>query len=259
VPGLNVLVPLHVDSMRDPYLLNLFCCKASRADALAARGLLLRPSDLSGASVSLEPQMRGTEQNVSHGWRRTLAHLPYAAPFATKWEETEATAGSTEAIRALSLYSRSRDSSVSLANRFCALESSFSTLKALCAREPTRLRLASFARVAHDFGERAMSVNALTLLLSNVRESGVDPSEPFLPPLERFDLIAPDPSPAHWLVAAVLEQLERRERFSSFYAGPDARERLEDIHALGLGSPEMARRLDLVRRRFGGLRLAQNA
>jgi hypothetical protein len=47
-----------------------------------------------------------------------------------------------------------------------------------------------------------------------------------------------------------LEQLERRERFSSFYAGPSARERLEDIRALGHGSPEMERRLDLVRKRF---------
>jgi hypothetical protein len=62
-----------------------------------------------------------------------------------------------------------------------------------------------------------------------------------------------------WLVAAVLEQLERRERFSSFYAGPNALERLEDIHALGLGSPEMTRRLDLVRRRFRGERPTDNA
>jgi hypothetical protein len=87
-------------------------------------------------------------------------------------------------------------------------------------------------------------------LLSYVRHAGVDTSEPFLPPQERFDSISFGEEPARWLVAAVLEQLERRERFSSFYAGTSARERLEDIHALGYGSPEMGRRLDLVRQRF---------
>ena len=55
VPGLNVLVPLHHDAIRDPYLLNLFCCKARRADVLAAQGFLLRSSDLSGAVASPEP------------------------------------------------------------------------------------------------------------------------------------------------------------------------------------------------------------
>ncbi len=50
-----------------------------------------------------------------------------------------------------------------------------------------------------------------------------------------------------WVQGAVLEQLERRERFSSFYVGPRALGRLEFIHALGFGSPEMERRLELVR------------
>jgi FkbM family methyltransferase len=251
VPGLSILVPLHLESTGNPYLLNLFCCKASRADALAAEGLLLRPSDLSGAGISLELHTPESERNASHHWRRALAHLPYAAPFASQWGEAEAAGGSAEVIRALTLYARSRDPDESLVSRFCALEASFSALKALCVREPTRLRLASLARTAHDLGERAMSVNALTSLLAQIREIGIDASEPFLAPLERFDSIVPDADPARWLVAAVLEQLEQRERFSSFYAGPNARERLEDIHALGLGSAEMARRLDLVRRRFG--------
>jgi hypothetical protein len=104
-----------------------------------------------------------------------------------------------------------------------------------------------------------MSVNALKSLLAYIHGNGVDVSEPFLAPLERFDSIVPDADPVRWLVAGVLEQLELRERFSSFYAGPEARERLEDIHALGLGSPEMARRLDLVRRRIAGQRAAWGA
>ncbi len=86
VPGLNVLVPLQADAVREPYLLNLFCCKAGRADALAAQGLLLRSSDLSGAAIPPEPRPPGSDR---HHWRRALA-LPYAAPFASRWEEAEA-------------------------------------------------------------------------------------------------------------------------------------------------------------------------
>jgi hypothetical protein len=91
-------------------------------------------------------------------------------------------------------------------------------------------------------------VHALTQLLESIRQTGtVDRSEPFLAPLERFDSIAPGEALGNWILAAVLEQLEQRERLSSFYAGAGALERLEVIHALGFGSPGMERRLELVR------------
>jgi hypothetical protein len=110
------------------------------------------------------------------------------------------------------------------------------------------LRLASLARVANDFGERAVAVDALARLSESIRQTGaVDPNEPFLAPLERFDFIAPREAFGNWILGGVLEQLERRERFSSFYAGPAALGRLEAIHGLGFGSPEMERRLELVR------------
>jgi hypothetical protein len=143
---------------------------------------------------------------------------------------------------------------MSPSDRFRALKAGYTALKAVCEREPKPLRLSSPARVARHYGERAASVNALAQLLGYIRHARVDTSEPFLPPLERFESISIGEEPARWLVAAVLEQLERRERFSSFYAGPTARERLEDIHALGHGSPEMERRLDLVRQRFDNRR-----
>jgi hypothetical protein len=256
---LNVLVPFHGESPYDAYLLNLFCCKASHADRLAARGLLLRSSDLSDAGASLGSKVPEKDADVCHHWRRALAQLPYAASFASAWEQAETTGSSADVIRALSLYVRSRDPGVSPSNRFRALEASFLTLKELCARDPTRLRLASLARTAHDLGERAVAVNALTQLLAYIHQNGVDPNEPFLAPLERFESMAPEPNAAHWLVAAVLEQLEHRERFSSFYAGPNARQRLEDIRELGLGSPEMTRRLSLVRLRFSREQPTRNA
>jgi hypothetical protein len=244
-PGLNLLVPFDAELPPDSYLLNLFCCNAVRAGRLSARGLLLRPGDLTGGSQS--PGTR-TGLGAKYNWRHALAHLPYAVPLVSAWEMVEDAGDSADVQEALSFFARSRDAALAMAERFRALEASFLQLSALCKRDPSHLRLASLARVAHDYGQRAVVVNALTQLLESIRLTGtVDRSEPFLAPLERFDTIAPGEALGNWVLAAVLEQLEQRERLSSFYAGAGALERLEAIHALGFGSPAMERRLELVR------------
>jgi len=250
LPGLNLLVPFDAESPPDPYLLNLFCCNSARADLLAARGVLLRPTDLVGVGESFGA--------ARHHWRHALAHMPYAAPLASVWGMAEEAGESADVHQALSCFARSRDAALSMMERFRALEASFLQFKEICRLEPSRLRLASLARVAHDFGERAAAVHALTQLVESIRlNGGVDPNEPFLAPLERFDSIAPGEALGSWIVGAILEQLEKRERYSSFYADPSALDRLEAIHALGFGSPEMERRLDLIRLRIDRARAAK--
>jgi FkbM family methyltransferase len=253
VPGLNLLVPFDAGSPPDPYLLNLFCCKATCADRLAARGFLLRASDISGTGAFVDMNSGSGGAGVRYHWSDALAHLPYAALLSSAWKAAEEAGDSTGVIGALWFYARSRDAVLSPSDRFRALKASYLALKSECEREPVRLRLASLARVAHDYGARAVSVNALRQLLEYIRQTGVDPNEPFLPPSERFESI-PGAEVVPWLVAAVLEQLEKREYYSTFYVGAAALERLEDIHELGFGSPEMERRLDLVRRRIDHVR-----
>ena len=188
------------------------------------------------------------EVGAKYHWRHALAHMAYAAPLAPVWEMAETAGESAGVHQALSFYARSRDASLSMVERFRALEASFLQLNALCEREPVRLRLASLARVANDYGERSVAVKALTRLLESIRHTrAADPDEPFLAPLQQFDSIVPGETVGNWILGAVLEQLERRERYSSFYAGPSALLRLEAIHTLGFGSPEMGRRLELVR------------
>jgi hypothetical protein len=245
LPGLNLLVPFDAGSPPDSYLLNLFCCNAVCADRLSGRGILLRSGDLADGTKSLGTS---TSLGSNYHWRQALAHLAYAVPLLTVWEKAEGTGDGADVRQALAFYARSRDAALTMAERFRALEASFLQFKALCEREPSHLRLASLARVAHDYGQRAVVVNALTQLLESIRLTGTaDRNEPFLAPLERFDSIAPGEALGNWVLAAVLEQLEQRERLSSFYAGAGALERLEAIHALGFGSPGMERRLELVR------------
>jgi FkbM family methyltransferase len=256
LPGLNLLVPFDAESAPDSYLLNLFCCKAARADQLAARGVLLRAADLAGGGESLGRSRN--EAGAGYHWRHALAHMPYAAPLASVWAMVEDAGESADVLQALSFYARSRDVALSMADRFRSLEAGFLQLRAVCGRDPSRLRLASLARIADDYGERTVAVNALTQLSESIRRTGVvDANEPFLAPLERFDSIAPGETLGKWIFGAVLEQLEQRERFSSFYAGPGARDRLEAIRSLGFGSPAMERRLDLVRLRIDRARAAK--
>jgi len=154
---------------------------------------------------------------------------------------------------ALSFYAVSRDSSLSSTERFGALEASFNLLKILCERQPSCLRLASMARVARDYGARSLAVNALQQLTNAIQKHNqVDPSEPFLAPGERFDSVPPlGVAVGNWVLAAVLEEIERLGSFSSFYTGASARQRLETIRKLGFGSAEMERRLRLLQKRFG--------
>ena len=134
------------------------------------------------------------------------------------------------------------------------MNASFTLLTSICERQPDHLRLASLARVAADYGARAVSVNALQQLATAVfQKTPLSLDEPFLAPGERFDSIPPGEAFVNWLLASVLEQLERLGAYSSFYTGNATRQRLELIKNLGFSSPEMERRLHLVKTRFGGV------
>lgn len=114
------------------------------------------------------------------------------------------------------------------------------------------MRLASLARVARDFGNRACAVEALQRLLDGIiSRNTLAFNEPFLAPVDRFDLIPVGPSISNWMLAAVLEAIERLGSYSSYYTGTSALPRLKRIRDLGFGSAEMDRRLSLVQRRFG--------
>ncbi len=248
VPGLNLLIPFDTVSVPDGYLLNLFCCKYDCADLLADAGFLLTsvPQELT-ASPSTPEQM-----HASHGWRQTLAHLAYGSELAAQWEQGMAQGGSVELTQALTCYAVSQDTALSAEKRFTALGRSFSLLKVLCEGQPVSLRWASLARVARDYGARAVAVAALNQLAQHlVAGNPINHGEPFLAPNRRFDSIPIGGQGFNWILASVLEEFENLSAYSSFYSGESARRRLEMIRDLGMGSDEMARRLNLLQRRFG--------
>lgn len=254
VPGLNLLVPFEAEAPVDGYLLNVFCCKSDQAQRLVAQGFLLdsAPSLLVSEPEGFEDISRKVKNCGAYGWRDTVAKLPYGGQLASLWEKTVAAGNSSEVEEALSCYAFCRDPSQSSADRFRALTASFKMFESLSKRRPSRLRYASLARVTQDYGARAIAVNALQHLSSEIlQHNRVDPSEPFLAPSDRFDSIDPREAIGNWILAAVLEDLESLTHYSSFYTGQSARQRLERIDELGFGSAEMGRRLRLLERRFG--------
>jgi FkbM family methyltransferase len=245
VPGLDVLVPFDAGALPDGFLLNLFCCKPDRAAILAGRGFLLRQP---ARDLQDDGDLTGCR------WRDTLRVLPYGAVLDALWEQTTTDEDHDDVEQALAFYARSRDSLLSKKNRFAALENSFNRFSTLCARSPSHLRLASLARVARDYGARAVAVASLHQQARTIIESGgVQLNEPFLAPGERFDTLPPGDALGRWVLAGVLEEVERLSAHSSYYSDGSNRERLHLIRDLGFGSAEMERRLSLLQQRHGAV------
>lgn len=250
VPKLNLLVPFDATSTLDPYQLNLFCCKPDRAERLVADGFLLDVALTTEQDYRQYFSEKLKDQN-GYDWQQTIAKLPYGIQLSNHWNQLVISENTAKVYQALSLYALSQDASLSSTERFNALELSFKLLNNVCEREPVYLRLASLARVARDYGARSTAVNALQRLINIFfQHNNMDVNEPFLAPAERFDSLCPNEALGNWVLAAVLEEYERLEYFSSFYSGILSQRHLEIIHNLGFGSEEMARRLLLLQKRF---------
>jgi FkbM family methyltransferase len=251
VPGLDLLVPFDSGQPSDGYLLNLFACKADCAERIASRGYLLTAWPAQAPPEARAPGMRATPDR--YDWQQALGDLPYAAALCPRWRQTMEAGESADVAEALRLYALSRDAAQAPGARFSALDESLALLKATVEQAPRFLRLASLARVAQDHGSRAVAVEALRRLTSDIVQGRpLDPGEPFLAPAARFDTLAPGAEVGNWVLAATLEEWERLQAYSSYYTADASRQRLEAIASLGFASDEMLRRLRLVRARFGG-------
>lgn len=248
VPGLGVLVPFDAGWEGAPSLLNLFCCRGDRAEALAHRGLLLRPADVAAADgIDL---LGKWNVGARLDWPTSMAAFPYVRSFAPAWRRAAVSKQRGQVERALALFALSRSAEAPLAERHAALCRSRDLLAKAASGPPEFMRLSSLARVSRALGMREAAVLALRQLAqrSDAR-GGLDLTEPFLAACERFESIPPGSTPANWALAGVAEELELVSALSSFYLGPAALPRLQLIQSLGFASMEMGRRLHLVNAR----------
>jgi protein O-GlcNAc transferase len=246
VPGLPALVPFASSAGVDGYQLNLFAAKPDRVAALAAAGWLVDEE-----LESEPPDGAFTPATLVGEAMARLEGLPYGQALAERWRGAGQTPEATRHQEAIAAWTASQTLTLPLSERLAALRRSVGWLGELCQTEASAGRLASLARVAMDLGERERAVTALGQLVDQLqREGEAALREPFLAPHPAYDAIDPRGRLTDWLESAALEALESFSSFSSFFTGASALPRLQRLSALGLATPAMDRRRQLVQARF---------
>jgi len=254
VVGLQILVPFDIDSPYDPSLLNLFCCKPDCADGLETRNILTQdvPDTSAKRDHCVQAAWDRLDRDRTQFLRDYFAALPYAQKLLPAWENAAKSPEYQEVEEPLAAYVLSLSTDLSARERFAALESSYLQFKSLTNKQPSRMRLASFARIAEAYGARTVALSALNQLGALIKQTqGADLSEPFITPAPRFDLIDPGQEMHNWVISSVLEGMERNSGYSSYNTGKRALGRLENLCRLGFSGEEMPRRLALIKKRFG--------
>jgi FkbM family methyltransferase len=243
-PGPGVLIPFGPGDEPDAFLLNLFACKPDRSARLRDAGVLVeRRAD--GDTPATTPLAR-------HHWTQALAGLPYGRLLSPQWSARVVDPSAAALDRALALHACSVDPTLDATTRLSALSTSYRLLREACASRPPGVCLSSLGRVAAELGERQVAVDSFETLIQHLLEQGsFDPSEPFLAPRSRFDLLDPQGKLGDWFVAGLLEARETLGAYSTYYTGGSTLPRLQEIIRLGFASPEMKRRLRLVTTVFG--------
>lgn len=240
VPGLNVLAPVNRSEL-DSFQLNLFACRQSRAEALAAEDRLTPVDAASPASP---------EENA---WEGFLQTAPYAGNFARLWPEragVNASSGTRLYFDGLSSYAHCRDLRRSASERLSWLRRAFGRVQLAIEQQDTLPRAITRARIAWDLGLREVAAHGLHQAAMRLRGDGVgagEEREPFLAPSLRYEKLAAVAALPEWLECAVLEQFEKARAHSSLYGGENTLAVLEPVFARSFRSPESERRRQLRR------------
>jgi FkbM family methyltransferase len=238
LPGALMLCPFDAGAI-DGYQLNVFACKADRAERLKRDGLLAR-------------EARPPAGTASHtAWSRYAASAPYARELRSGWRSKAGFFAPTDAqayFAGLAAYAEYRNADKSTDERLGSLHEAFQSLGEAMAGEDRLARLLSYARVAADMGRRELAVKALARAHARLAEEGADAlREPFLAPSTRYEMLEPAERAAEWLLCGVTEQLEKLRGFSSVFMESTSLGLIQPILGLSFSSAEMQRRWQLVR------------
>jgi hypothetical protein len=200
--------------------------------------------------------MREANNLTIGNFSRYASTLPYSNGLIEDWHFKSDDIDGRRILEALNLYVSSKDPTNTISSRFSTILSAYILLKEVCDRAPSFLRLFSLARVANELGSREEALLALHRLLNAIQLDGKYPlglNEPFLAPIAYFEYVPiKNNDTKNWVLAAMLETLEKLLSHSSCYAEvDDMLLRLRIIRSLGYGSEEMYRRMKLVEKIHG--------
>lgn len=246
IPGLNILVPFSISENIDNFQLNLFCCKNDRSNMLRKMNMLVTDSG------KLIP-----ENNLQHSqWLHDIANMPFAKDIWPNIKDSDFLKKGKNTARyhkALEFYMLSTNKNYTISERYSALINTYNMLNDLAVGATNIAHLCMLTRVAGELGYREHAVSTLgTLLIETKDNQNIVFNEPFLPIVKRFEHIPVKQQPQNWLLASLFEYRELRKNFSSFYSNKYVSlTNLEMVKNLGYHSPEIERRIQLLRMRTG--------
>lgn len=232
VPGLGALVPFDRERI-DPYLLNVFACKADRAARLCERGLLCHGDESVAPLVSLDelkPRLRA---------------IPALSGIAAEVEGTIDRAAADDASVSLLLHGlAAADRAIALPARAAALSAAAAAAGRIAASEPGFFRALGAARVLRAWGDRRKAATLVcTLLPAVLSGAALAIDAPFLPPLAEYDgWAAPT---GQWVSASVIEAAALWTSFGIYWGEPFAVPAAEILARYGRSGPRLERRRQL--------------
>ncbi|NTV13735.1 MAG: FkbM family methyltransferase [Desulfobulbaceae bacterium] len=238
IPGLNILVPFDHTEPFDEYLLNLFCCKQDKATILASEGVIVN------------------NWNKTESSHNTIVIEDYSSKLSFWKHLTEDSIvdgnESTEYIDILAAYILAHSESTSASDRVGYLMTALDSLNNMLENGEYRIeRLATFARIAFDAGERYLGVSILSHLIERYGLNlDFEITEPFFPVSSRYDSIPPNNNIKEWLFSSILEQYTTKHTFSSYFTRHQALPQLAMLSNLGFMDEDMRRREAMIKSCF---------
>ena len=229
VPGLGILTHFDPTQAADDFLINLFAATPERQRILAERGLLA-PEDVPA------------EATTPGAWKTHRNELECNTPFQDDWGD----GGPVGAV--LDHYAAAHDPARGPGDRVVQLARAAVGMAQLWETEDTPWRRMTLARLLMELGSRSRAAALLGTTCEKLLAGDPgNPPEPFLPPHPRYDHMPVPDRVQPWAAAACIEAFERARAFSTYFSGTPALGLLDLFGALGLPSPQMARRRQLLR------------
>lgn len=232
VPELGVLTPFEKDQA-DPYLLNLFACKADRAERLAARGLLRTSSPDEEAIAGV--------QDVAAAIRAIPALAPHVAFFESWLAKAPA---QDPYLLLLRRWACASNPALPVGVRCAALEAAAQLARSVISGPAGLARCLTAARVLRAWGQRGLAVSLVNQILPAVlRGADLTIDAPLFPPLAGYETWTKDT--AGWVKAGVIESAALWSTYASYWEEPTQKPAAELLACFGRQTPLFERRRQL--------------
>lgn len=237
IPGLNVLVPFNPDEPFDDYLLNLFCCKQDKATFLESKKIIVKQWE----EIDRSPNIKTV---IEH-----FTKLPFGKSFNKLTFDNGKT--SKDYLEILTSYILALSETTNTIEKVGYLMTALNCLRNMLKDgEQSIERLATFARIAFDAGERSLGVDILYYLINRYGENvDFEITEPFVPASSKYDTI-PHNNVKEWLFSSILEQYIIKEAFSSYFSRSESLPLLKTLGNLGFMDEDMQRREEMIKSCF---------